>query len=146
MNVKQWIPNVQSELFKKLDNRKHADFRGGFEPIPDIVIFSSAVDGDWRRRRRDHTIRCMLVAIEVKASERAGKRLTPAEVSHDIRKLSAHREEAQHLGYDFYPMMIVVDSAREHNERMTAPGVAAAQSLSMQTGIDWRYVGPPHGL
>jgi hypothetical protein len=50
MNVKQWIPDVQSDLFKAFDQAKHESSRGGFEPVPDVVIFSPAVEGDWRRR------------------------------------------------------------------------------------------------
>ena len=39
MNVKIWITDVVSELFRKFDEKKHEGFRGGFEPIPDVVIF-----------------------------------------------------------------------------------------------------------
>ena len=50
MNVKMWIDNPVSELFQTLDRRKHQDFQGGFEPIPDVVIFKPSINGDWRRR------------------------------------------------------------------------------------------------
>lgn len=142
MNVKQWIPNVRSELFKKFDLAKDERYRGGFEPIPDIVVFSPEVRGDWRRRRRDHTITCMLAVIEVKASEREGKRLTISEVAGDIRKLAAHREEAQLLGFDFYPVMIVVDTAPTVQERMTSAALAEVRSISRQLGVEYRYVSP----
>ncbi len=140
MNVKQWIPNVRSELFKSLDDAKHEGFRGGFEPIPDVVIFSSEVGGDWRRRRWDYTITCMLVVIEVKASERSGGRLSFREISKDLRKLSAHREEAQYRGHDFYPIMLVVDSAPDKAERMTVADLSAAEELAQNLGVEWRYV------
>ena len=35
MNVKMWITDVVSDLFRKLDEKKHPDYRGGFEPIPE---------------------------------------------------------------------------------------------------------------
>ena len=70
MNVKMYITECKTDLFKELDLRKHEDYRGGFEPIPDVVIFSRMVKGDWRRRKREITLRTMLLAIEVKASER----------------------------------------------------------------------------
>jgi hypothetical protein len=142
MNVKQWIPNVQSEFFRRLDLAKKEEFRGGFEPVPDVVIFSPAVEGDWRRRRRDITITCMLAVLEVKASERAGGRLSLAEISNDIHKLTAHREEAQRLGYDFHPVMLVVDSAREESERMRSSAIAAARQIASEADVEWRYLSP----
>jgi hypothetical protein len=142
MNVKQWIPNVRSELFRQFDLRKHEAFRGGFEPIPDIVIFSPDVAGDWRRRSRDRTIMFMLAVIEVKASERAEGRLSPGEVSREIRKLAAHREEAQFRGHDFHPVMIVVDSALKPAERMSLASVSAVRELSHELGVEWRYISP----
>ena len=47
MNVKMWIDNPVSELFRKFDLRKHEDYRGGFESIPDVYLFSTRVEGDW---------------------------------------------------------------------------------------------------
>ena len=142
MNVKQWIPNVRSELFQKFDLTKHEEFRGGFEPIPDIVIFSPDIAGDWRRRSRAKTISCMLAVIEVKASERAGGRLSRKEVLGDIRKLAAHREEVRYLGYDLYPIMIVVDAARDAAERMTPSSISASRELARESGVEWRYISP----
>jgi hypothetical protein len=61
MNVKIWIPDVVSEYFRMLDLRKAEDFRGGFEPIPDLVIFRPEIAGDFGPeivgdfRRRNHT-------------------------------------------------------------------------------------------
>ncbi len=51
MNVKIWITDVVSDLFRELDERKHEDYRGGFEPIPDVVIFRPEIGGDFRRRQ-----------------------------------------------------------------------------------------------
>ena len=140
MNVKQFISDVQSELFRKFDAAKHKDFRGGFEPIPDVVIFSPAVDGDWRRRRREHTLRHMLLAIEVKASERANGRLSEAEVSTDIRKLAAHRQEVRYLGFDFHPVMLIIDSARVREERMSESSLLACRKLAGELNVEWRYI------
>jgi hypothetical protein len=49
MNVKQWIVDVSSPLFQALDLKKAEGFRGGFEPIPDVVIFKPDVAGNWQR-------------------------------------------------------------------------------------------------
>ena len=43
MNVKIWIDNPVSELFRKLDLKKHEDYRGSFEPIPDVCLVSTHV-------------------------------------------------------------------------------------------------------
>jgi hypothetical protein len=52
MNVKMWIDDPVSELFLTLDRRKHQNYQGGFEPIPDVVIFNPSINLDWRRRNR----------------------------------------------------------------------------------------------
>jgi hypothetical protein len=134
MNVKQWITNSRSELFKRLDEAKHDAYRGGFEPIPDVVIFSPAVEADWRRRRRDHTISCMLAVIEVKASERKESRLGFAEGARDIRKLVAHREEAA---------MIFTPPCWSWTQRRTKPSewmavIFDARQLAKGLGVEWR--------
>lgn len=46
MNVKIWLEGSRTPLFRKLDKRKHPDYRGGFEPIPDVVIFNEEIKGD----------------------------------------------------------------------------------------------------
>lgn len=142
MNVRQFIPTVQSELFKGFAASKAEGFQTGFEPVPDVVIFSEGVVGDWRRRRNQHTIAHMLAVIEVKASERAGKSLSLDEVVGDIRKLAAHREEVRHLGGDFRPVILVVDSARDAAERMKESAVAAARNDAQSKEVQWRYVSP----
>ena len=142
MNVKQSIRETQTELFKARSLQNQPGYQEGFEPIPDVVIFSAAVDGDWRRRSASRTLRCMLAAIEVKASERAGKRLAPGEILGDIRKLAAHREEVQYLGTDFYPVMLVVDSAREPSERMTDYSLREARGVAQALSVEWRYLSP----
>ena len=44
-------------------------FRGGREPIPDLVIFSPDIAGDFRRRNYANTLCHMLLAAEIKVSE-----------------------------------------------------------------------------
>lgn len=48
---------------------KNINYQGGFEPIPDVVIFNKNVNSDWRRRNCDNTLVDILITIEVKASE-----------------------------------------------------------------------------
>jgi hypothetical protein len=47
----------------------------GFEPIPDIVLFSPNISSDWRRKNYRNTLKNMLITIEVKASKREKSRL-----------------------------------------------------------------------
>ena len=56
MNVKMWISEPVTPLFQELDEKKHEQFRGGFEPIPDVAMFSEDVNGDWRRRNNEQTL------------------------------------------------------------------------------------------
>ena len=95
MNVKMWIDNPISKVFQGLVQKRHEDYRGGFEPIPDIVLFSPNINSDWRRRNYKNTLDNMLIAIEVKASEREKSRLRPKEIITDIEKLDAHRQEVE---------------------------------------------------
>lgn len=142
MNVKQWIENPVTEHFRALDQRKHEAFRGGFEPIPDIVLFGAAIDGDFRRRNRERTLQHMIAAIEIKASERQGSRLTQGEVLRDIAKLVAHRAEAERRGTRFLPVMIVLDTAREAGERMRMVSRESCRTAAATAGICWLYVAP----
>lgn len=141
MNVKQWITNVASEVFRKADLRKHVDYRGGFEPIPDIVLFKPTVGADWRRRNPEHTMREMLVAIEVKASERHLNRLGRAEICRDIEKLAAHKEEIIARGSDMTPVMLVVDTASDEEERMTEWALQESRERASEMGVLWLYLG-----
>ena len=146
MNVKMWIENPVSELFQELDLRKHHNYQGGFEPIPDVVIFSPEINADWRRRNNVNTLRYMLMAIEVKASERSKKRLSPAEITLDIRKLAAHREEAACRGNDMLPVMLVIDSAPLEQERMTPLALVKAKELADELDVAFMYVSPEEEL
>lgn len=140
MNVKMWIPDVISEHFKALDLRKPSDFQGGFEPIPDVVIFRSEIHGDFRRGNRCNTLRQMLMAIEIKASERYKGRLGVKEIIDDVLKLDAHRLEARHRESDFLPAVMVVDTAPDPVERMRGEAVDAARSAAEERGICFFYL------
>ncbi|MGB3614923.1 MAG: hypothetical protein WBA10_14110, partial [Elainellaceae cyanobacterium] len=144
MNVKMWIDNPVSYLFKCLDLAKNPNFRGGFEPIPDIVLFSSRINGDWRRRNNKETLLNMLVAIEVKASERKSGRLGKAEIVRDVVKLAAHREEAEAKGSKMYPIMLIVDSAPLRAERITFDSLAAVEEAALAYGVGLLYTSSEH--
>ncbi len=142
MNVKIWITDVVSELFKKLDLRKPEAFQGGFEPIPDIVIFSPEIAGDFRRRNRMNTLRHMLLAAEVKASERFQGRLSAGEITKDIMKLDALREEAQAREADCVPAIIIIDTAPEEVERMRSYALREARDAASSCGVCFFYLSP----
>lgn len=142
MNVKMQIDNPVSQLFQELDPRKHENFRGGFEPIPDVALFSPSVSADWRRRNSIATLRSLLLAVEIKASERADGRLRPGEVIGDIEKLAAHRDEAIHRGTDFYPVMMVIDTAPLLKEQMTNYGFNQAVESAEELDVSFLYLSP----
>ena len=142
MNVQMYIDSPVSEKFRELDRKKHPRFRGGFEPIPDVAIFSPAIKRDWRRRNRVQTLQSCLMAIEVKASERSGSRLQPGEIKEDISKLAAHQQEAVAREAGFVPVMLVIDSARSSKERMTPSGLESSQALASELGVGFLYVSP----
>jgi hypothetical protein len=142
MNVKIWITDVVSELFKKLDLRKPEGFRGGFEPIPDLVIFRPEIDGDFRRRNRKNTLRHMILAAEIKASERFQSRLQAGEIVKDILKLDALRVEARAREADFIPVVVVVDTAPEKVERMRSEALREAREVASSRGVCLFYLSP----
>jgi len=142
MNVKQLILDPVTDLFRGWDAKKHADFQGGFEPIPDVVLFDAAIGADWRRRNCENTLRHMVCAIEVKASERAKSRLGTAEIRRDIAKLAAHRDEVTHRGGAMYPVMMVIDVAPDAAERMREQAVAECAGLAAAEGVAWLYASP----
>jgi len=142
MNVKMWIEDVESDFFKVLDLRKAPGFQGGFEPIPDVVIFGPDIQGDFRRRNNSNTLRQMIMAIEIKASERHQGRLRAKEIIDDVLKLDAHRLEARHRGYDFLPAVIVVDTAPHLAERMTPGAVDSAKLAAEERGVCFFYLSP----
>lgn len=120
MNVKIRVFDPITPLFRELDSKKHEDFQGGYEPIPDIVLFSPEIEGDFRRRNRENTLRHMLMAIEVKASERENARLRPGEIIRDLEKLKAFQNEASRRRSYVVPTMIIVDTTQEESEKMRA--------------------------
>ena len=142
MNVKQWIEDPVSAAFKANAHKKHADFGGGFEPVPDVVLFSMEIAGDWRRRNYYNTLRHMRCAIEIKASERANGRLRAGEIRNDIAKLVAHRQEVEHRGFQMLPVMMVIDVAPAVAERMVKSAVADCAEFAADQYVAWLYVSP----
>ena len=142
MNVKVWIAGVVSEEFRRRDLRKAEAFRGGFEPIPDAVVFAPAIAGDFRRRNRKNTLRNMLLAVEVKASEREGGRLRAGEILEDILKLEALGIEARHRGSEVFGAVVVVDTAPEARERITPEGLEEAVAAARDRGVRLFYLSP----
>lgn len=142
MNVKQWLVSPITANFQARDLRKHADFRGGFETIPDITIFSPEVKADWRRRNFAVTARHALLAIEMKASERMNWRLTPGEILADIKKIAAHRDEIQHLGGEMHPVMLIVDTAPLPEERIRPASIESAAAAAQALKVSFLYLSP----
>ena len=142
MNVKMWITEPVSPLFRELDERKSERFRGGFEPIPDVAMFSNGVNGDWRRRNNEQTLKCLRLAIEVKASERAGSRLRVGEVAADIEKLAAHRHECSVRGNNFYPVVMVLDTAPLTREQMTSYSYNKSKVIAEENSVGFLYCSP----
>ena len=141
MNVKQYIADPRSEHFKSLAMKRHNDY-GGCEPIPDIALFRETVANDWRRRQRARTLQSILMAIEVKASERAGSRLSTREIMLDIRKLEAHREEVAHYGNSMAAAVLIVDTAPDERERMRPSERESCESYSRSVNVGWMYLSP----
>jgi hypothetical protein len=150
MNVKIWIPDVVSEYFRMLDLRKAEDFRGGFEPIPDLVIFRPEIAGDFgpeivgdfRRRNHTNSLRHMLLAAEIKASERFQGRLQAGEIRKDILKLDALRLEARAREADVIPAVIIVDTAPDEIERMGSWALEETRDAATSQGVCFFYLSP----
>ena len=140
MNVKIRVFDPITSLFRELDSQKDEDFQGGYEPIPDIVLFSPEINGDFRRRNRENTLRHMLMAIEIKASEREGGRLRPGEIISDLDKLKAFQHEASRRRSYFVPTMIIVDTAPEESENMRSSSLKKAAYHAEKLNVGLFYV------
>lgn len=141
MNVKMYIESPKSKFFRKAQKGRHADFQG-VEPIPDVCLFKPKIFGDWRRRNFEDTLTSLLLAIEIKASERQDGRLRVGEIVGDIEKLSAHREEARHRKSTFLPVMLVIDTAPIEKERMTKEGLKEAKMIARELQVEFLYLSP----
>lgn len=144
MNVKIWLEDCCTTLFRELDGKKHPDYQGGFEPVPDVAIFHRDVNGDWRRRRYIETAQHLLLAVEVKASERHKKRLGPGEIITDIEKLDAFRTELRHRarnGRTIIPVMLVLDTAPLPEERMTGSALDEVRERAEALDVHFFYCG-----
>ncbi len=142
MNVKMWISKPVAPLFRQLDEKKKEGFRGGFEPIPDVVMFSEGVNGDFRRRNNEQTLKCLSLVVEVKVSELAKARLTVGKVAADINKLAALRHECCHRGGNFYPVVMVLDTAPLAQERMTQYSYNKTKVIAEENRVGFLYCSP----
>ena len=142
MNVKIWITNPRTKLFRELEKRKNKGYQGGFEPVPDIVLFSPDIKGDFRRRNNKNTLKHMLMAIEVKASERAESRLRLGEIIKDILKLESFRREARMRSSNCVPTMIVIDTAPSEDERMVKSSVDLIFESAKENNVSLFYLSP----
>lgn len=140
MNVKMLIDNPQTELYQQLNDKKNPYYQNGFEPIPDIVIFKRSVECDWRRRKYEITRKTMLMAIEVKASEREKTRLTSGEIIKDIDKLRALREEVQFFNGSVIPVVMIIDTAPLPEEQMTSSALGKVRNYAKNEGVGVYYV------
>lgn len=140
MNVKMWIDKPTTSVFKQKDKDKQIEYQGGFEPIPDVVLFKPSIQGDWRRRNFENTRKRMLMAIEVKASERMDSRLRPKEIMADIEKLAAHREEVHCYAGSMIPVMMIIDTAPEEEERMLPVNIPVIQDHARNNDVSFFYL------
>ena len=140
MNVKIWINRPITSFFRTHEYYKHKDYQGGVEPTPDIVLFSPEINGDFRRRNYQNSLRHILMAIEVKASERADNRLMPSEITRDIYKLEAFRNEARRRRSNLVPTMVVLDTAPIEQERMTVDALALINETAKECNVGLYYL------
>jgi hypothetical protein len=112
------------------------------EPIPDLVIFNSEIAGDFRRRNYENTLRRMLLAAEIKVSERFRGRLQAGEIKKDISKLDALRLEARAREADLVPAVIIVDTAPEEVERMGSWALEESRNLASSHCVYFFYLSP----
>jgi hypothetical protein len=140
MNVKMWIDKPVSTLFKRKKKAKHPDFQQGFEPIPDIVLFKTSINSDWRRRNFENTTKKMLMAIEVKASENENKKIGPQSIINDILKLDALREEVREYNASLVPTVIIADTTPDPRERMRKESLERACDAAKDVGVGLFYV------
>jgi hypothetical protein len=118
MNVRIKFYNPVNKDFIERSNSRKEEYRGVHEVIPDLVIYDPDVRGKWQRRMADGTVRSILVTMEMKCSERKQGRLQQGEIEKDLKKLVALREEAQARSKQILPVMFIVDTAVDHEERM----------------------------
>ncbi|OSQ42090.1 hypothetical protein [Thalassospira sp. MCCC 1A01428] len=142
MNVKQWVRLPITPEFLFAQKTKNEAYREGREVIPDIVMFQPSINGDWRRRNYENTLNQMLMAIEIKVSEREKGRLGQTEIFRDINKLTSFRQEINHRGTSVVPIMMVIDTARELRERMVDDSISKCRNHAKDQNVGWFYVSP----
>ncbi len=140
MNVKIGISNPVTQLFKDKQFSKAEGYQAGFEPIPDICIFSTELKADWRRRNNENTLKETLYALEIKASERKNNRLTAGEIKNDIDKLQAQFEETffrykKEIGKG----VLIVDTAPKLEERIKEKALNEVEEYAKLKNVDFWY-------
>jgi len=141
MNVKTTAENPVTDFFKSRVEAKHINFRSfGIEFIPDISIYTTNLNSDWRRRNFKNTLKETLYSLEIKASERYKSRLAYKEIETDIFKLKAQYDETfSKYGKRIGVGILIIDTAPKINERMKSSTLARLLELSKQNDIDFWY-------
>lgn len=92
------------------------------------------------------TLRHMLLAAEIKASERSRHRLRPGEIIDDVLKLDALREEARAREADCVPAVVIVDTAPDEIERMRSYALREARDAASSFDVCFFYLSPGEGF
>jgi hypothetical protein len=142
MNVRIKFYNPINEDFIKRSNSRKEEYRGVHEVIPDLVIYDPDVRGKWQRRMADGTVRSILIAMEMKCSERKQGRLHRAEIEKDLLKLDALREEANARSRKILPVMFIVDTAVDKEERMRQSALQYIIQKAKALNIGLLYLPP----
>jgi predicted adenine nucleotide alpha hydrolase (AANH) superfamily ATPase len=147
MNVKMGIYSPKTAYFRRCADKRHEDYQGHCEPIPDVAFFSEKIEGDWRRRQSIQTLRHVLGAIEIKASERKGYHLRPAEIISDIEKLAAHCKERKYrYKRRFFAAVMVLDTAPEEAERMTPAHLKEIRRVAREKKVALFYTSTTYAV
>ena len=147
MNVKMGLYSPKTAYWRKRADSRHEDYRGHCEPIPDVALFAPEIGGDWRRRKYLETLRHILCAVELKASERDGYHLRPAEIIEDIKKLASHRRERKYRhGRGFHAAVMVIDTTDKPDEQMTAGHRREIRTAARAARVQFFYVSRQHSV
>ncbi len=142
MNVRVKFYQPISKAFIERSNSRKEGYEGVHEVIPDVVIYDPNVRGKWQRRLADRTVKNMLLAMEMKCSERKEGRIQPAEIRKDLLKLHALREEAEARSRTISPVVFIVDTAVDPNERMRDSALNQIKAEAKDLNIGLLYLPP----
>jgi hypothetical protein len=142
MNVRIKFYKPTSRMFIERSMSRKEGYEGVHEVIPDVVIYDPEVRGKWQRRMADGTVKNILLAMEMKCSERKEGRLQPGEIMKDLKKLHALREEAQARSRTISPVVFIVDTAIDPNERMKSSALNHIRAEAKPLEIGLLYLPP----